>query len=112
MPVYQYACPDCGHEFEKQQKFSDPKIRVCPNCKKRHVHRVVGHVAVAFKGSGFYVNDSRGTNSAGAKAKAAETKPAEATPTTTSSTESKPAESKPAESKPAEAKPAPAKPPA
>lgn len=103
MPVYQYACPDCGHQFEKQQKFTEEKIKVCPVCKKRRVHRVVGQVAVAFRGSGFYVNDSRGANPAGAKPAG---KPAETATTDTKPAESKPAESKPAESKPAESKPA------
>lgn len=110
MPVYQYACPDCGHQFERQQKFTDEKLKVCPNCHKRHIHRVVGQVSVAFRGSGFYVNDSRGSNPAGVKAKAAESKPAEGAATDSGPAESKPetkTEAKPeskSESKP-EAKP-------
>ncbi|MBK8833338.1 MAG: FmdB family transcriptional regulator [Anaerolineae bacterium] len=89
MPVYQYACPDCGHQFERQQKFTDEKLKVCPNCHKRHIHRVVGQVSVAFRGSGFYVNDSRGSNPAGVKPKTPDSKPAEGAPS-----ESTPAESK------------------
>ncbi len=98
MPVYQYACPDCGHQFERQQKFTDEKLKVCPNCHKRHIHRVVGQVSVAFRGSGFYVNDSRGSNSAGVKPKTPDSVPTEG-----AAAESAPAESKP-ETKP-EAKP-------
>jgi len=59
MPVYQYACPDCGFEFEKQQKFTDEPIKRCPNCGKKHVYRVVSKVAVTFKGSGWYITDSK-----------------------------------------------------
>jgi len=104
MPVYQYACPDCGHQFERPQKFTDEKLKVCPNCHKRHIHRVVGQISVAFRGSGFYVNDSRGSNPAGVKPKTPDSKPAEG-----AETESAPAESK-TETKPetkTDAKPAP-----
>ncbi|GIV85876.1 MAG: hypothetical protein KatS3mg052_2883 [Candidatus Roseilinea sp.] len=59
MPVYQYACPDCGFEFEKQQKFTDEPIKRCPKCGKRSVYRVVSQVAVTFKGSGWYITDSK-----------------------------------------------------
>jgi len=59
MPRYQYACPDCGQQFEAQQKFTDKPLKRCPTCGKRSIHRVVGLVAVSFKGTGFYVNDSK-----------------------------------------------------
>jgi putative FmdB family regulatory protein len=59
MPVYQYACPDCGYTFEKQQKFTDPPAKRCPKCGKRRVHRLVNQVAVTFKGSGWYITDSK-----------------------------------------------------
>jgi putative FmdB family regulatory protein len=59
MPIYQYACPDCGLEFERQQKFIDDPIKRCPKCGKRRVYRVVSKVAVTFKGSGWYITDSK-----------------------------------------------------
>lgn len=59
MPTYRYACPDCGFEFEKQQKFTDDPIKKCPNCGKKHVYRMVSKVAVSFKGSGWYITDSK-----------------------------------------------------
>ncbi len=59
MPVYQYACPDCGYTFEKQQKFTDPPAKRCPKCGKRRVYRLINQVAVTFKGSGWYITDSR-----------------------------------------------------
>jgi putative FmdB family regulatory protein len=62
MPVYQYACPDCGHRFEIKQKFNDEPVRKCPHCKKVHVFRVVGQVAVSFKGSGWYITDSKSSS--------------------------------------------------
>ena len=60
--MYEYACPDCGFQFERMQKFEDKPLKVCPNCKKRNTHRVISRVAVSFKGGGFYVNDSRSNN--------------------------------------------------
>lgn len=62
MPIYQYACPDCGHEFEKQQKFTDAPVQKCPTCGKRKVYRMVSKVAVTFKGSGWYITDSKKSN--------------------------------------------------
>lgn len=70
MPTYQYACPDCGLEFERQQKFTDEPIKRCPKCGKKHVYRVVSKVAVTFKGSGWYITDSKND----AAKRAAETK--------------------------------------
>ena len=62
MPVYQYACPDCGHRFELKQTYNDDPVRKCPHCKKVHVYRVVGQVAVSFKGSGWYITDSKSSS--------------------------------------------------
>jgi len=59
MPTYQYACPDCGYKFEQKQKFTDSALRKCPNCGRAHIYRVVGPVAVSFKGSGWYITDSK-----------------------------------------------------
>jgi putative FmdB family regulatory protein len=58
MPTYQYACKDCGYGFEQVQKFSDDPLTECPNCGGS-VHRVIQNVGVVFKGSGWYINDSR-----------------------------------------------------
>lgn len=58
MPFYTYECEECGVRFNKKQSFSDAPIDVCPECEG-HVHKVIGPVGVVFKGSGFYVTDSR-----------------------------------------------------
>jgi len=106
MPTYQYACPDCGLEFEKVQKFTDDPVKKCPNCSKRRVYRVVSKVAVSFKGSGWYITDSKSNNSAGTagskdkdKAEAGETK-AEKTETKDAASESSTTESTAKEAKP------------
>lgn len=58
MPTYQYQCRDCGHAFEQFQKFSDDPLTDCPSCEGS-VQRVIQNVGVVFKGSGWYITDSR-----------------------------------------------------
>ncbi|PDH70132.1 MAG: FmdB family transcriptional regulator [Acidimicrobiales bacterium MED-G01] len=60
MPTYQYRCTACDDQFELRQSFSDDPITSCPTegCGGE-VKKVFGSVGIAFKGSGFYKNDSR-----------------------------------------------------
>ncbi|WP_111767751.1 FmdB family zinc ribbon protein [Nakamurella deserti] len=69
MPTYQYACTECGHQFEEFQSFSDAALTDCPVCGGR-LRKVYGSVGVVFKGSGFYRTDSR--NGDGKVAKSAD----------------------------------------
>lgn len=62
MPLYDYRCKTCGHEFEIQQAFSDDALTVCPECDGA-LKKVFSPVGISFKGSGFYKNDSRGSSS-------------------------------------------------
>lgn len=64
MPVYAYRCGNCGVQFERLQKFSDDPIRRCPECEEEAVRRVIQPAGIIFKGSGWYVTDSRSSNSA------------------------------------------------
>jgi putative FmdB family regulatory protein len=56
MPLYEYECKKCHHRFEKIQKFSDPHMKKCPDCRGP-VALVISAPAVQFKGSGWYVTD-------------------------------------------------------
>ncbi len=70
MPTYEYACDSCGHGFETVQKMSDAPLTACPECGKA-VRRVLsGGIAISFKGSGFYVNDAKGSSSSDSKSAA------------------------------------------
>jgi len=56
MPLYEYECKQCGHRFEKIQKFSDPMLKKCPECGGK-IEQMISAPAIQFKGSGWYVND-------------------------------------------------------
>ncbi|GAB4557624.1 MAG: zinc ribbon domain-containing protein [Anaerolineae bacterium] len=58
MPLYEYECEACGVRFERVQSFSEEPLKTCPECGGA-VHRVIYPVGIIFKGSGFYVTDSR-----------------------------------------------------
>ena len=66
MPTYTYRCNECGHQFDQRQRMSDDPLTICPVCEG-DIRRVVNSVGVVFKGSGFYVTDNRGKNSANGK---------------------------------------------
>ncbi len=60
MPTYQYRCSNCDDQFELRQSFTDDPVTVCPDQScGGPVKKVFGSVGIAFKGSGFYKNDSR-----------------------------------------------------
>lgn len=59
MPLYEYRCLKCGHQFEKIQSFSAPEEKECPVCKG-NVERLISAPAIQFKGAGWYVTDYAG----------------------------------------------------
>ncbi len=66
MPIYEYECNECEFLFERKQRFDEEPVAVCPKCEGK-ARRIIHHVPIIFKGSGFYVTDSR-TSSAQATA--------------------------------------------
>lgn len=62
MPLYTYRRED-GTTFELRQSFNDDALTVDPATGQKVV-RVVQGAGIIFKGSGFYVNDSKGANKA------------------------------------------------
>src|SRR5580692_8795548 len=84
MPLYDYKCTKCGKTYEIRHGFDETHGETCASCGGT-LARVFNAAPIVFKGSGFYVTDSRKSSSA---------KP------------SKPAESEPAESEPAKSEPA------
>ncbi|HKJ28118.1 MAG TPA: FmdB family zinc ribbon protein [Anaerolineales bacterium] len=59
MPEYSFQCPQCGATFNRQMSISaDHSHASCPNCHK-NAHRHYTAPGITFKGSGFYVTDSK-----------------------------------------------------
>jgi putative FmdB family regulatory protein len=54
MPTYEYQCKACDHEFERDQRISDPPIKTCPRCKARQVKRLISRTSFHLKGGGWY----------------------------------------------------------
>ncbi|HUB20609.1 MAG TPA: zinc ribbon domain-containing protein [Acidobacteriaceae bacterium] len=71
MPLYEYRCKDCGHQFEKIQSFSAPEEKECPVCHGP-VERLISAPAVQFKGSGWYVTDYASKSKSGSMKASAE----------------------------------------
>ena len=79
MPTYEYACKSCGEHLEVVQSFTDDALTECPACAGP-LRKVFGNIGIAFKGSGFYKNDSRSSSKS-----TGSTKPAAGGESTTSS---------------------------
>ncbi|HQP30314.1 MAG TPA: zinc ribbon domain-containing protein [Deltaproteobacteria bacterium] len=56
MPIYEYRCMNCNHEFEVMQKFSDSPVKDCPKCSGQ-VKKRVSATSFQLKGSGWYLTD-------------------------------------------------------
>ena len=67
MPIYEYRCLDCGHQFELMQKFSDPPAETCTSCSGT-VQKLISRSAFHLKGSGWYVTDYARNGGANGKA--------------------------------------------
>lgn len=59
MPIYEFECTCCPSRFELKRSFHDDRPVFCPSCGTR-ARRLFSSVPIIFKGSGFYVTDSRG----------------------------------------------------
>lgn len=69
MPTYDYECQACGHRFEHFGRLHETGLRACPKCRKKKAKRLIGAGAgFIFKGSGFYVTDSRSPSGNGSSA--------------------------------------------
>ena len=57
MPIYEYACDDCGHKFEALQKMSDDPLKQCPACNQFSLRKLVSAPNFELKGTGWYETD-------------------------------------------------------
>ena len=59
MPIYEFLCLVCGSQFQSLvMGAKEEEELVCPQCQGM-AQRIFHSTPVIFKGSGFYVTDSR-----------------------------------------------------
>lgn len=78
MPIYAYRCEACGFAKDVLQKMSDAPLTDCTACGKPAFKKQLTAAGFQLKGSGWYVTDFRGGQSAPAASEsgAASTTPA------------------------------------
>ena len=54
MPIYEYACGQCGYEFEAEQRITEEPLETCPECQSRQVKRLISQTSFVLKGGGWY----------------------------------------------------------
>eukprot|EP00494_Astrolonche_serrata_P004792 UN04806 len=57
MPIYEYQCKVCDHQFDALQKMSDAPLVDCPACNKPELHKKVSAPGFRLSGSGWYETD-------------------------------------------------------
>lgn len=62
MPLYEYRCDACGHEFEALQKVSDESLIHCPACDEPKLRKLVSAAGFRLKGEGWYETDFKSGN--------------------------------------------------
>ena len=85
MPIYEYACPDCGYTYDHMQKLADAPIAACPKCASTKYYKKISAAGFALKGTGWYVTDFRDGGKKPAD-KPAESKDGDAAPPPTPAT--------------------------
>ena len=89
MPIYEYTCSACGHQFEKLVRVRAP-APPCPECASEDVNKNVSASGFILKGGGWYKDhyglksssgDSKGSDSS---SKASDSKPAASSTSSTS----------------------------
>jgi len=57
MPIYEYQCTGCHHEFDLMQKIHDEPAKKCPQCFEDTLIRLVSAAGFQLKGTGWYATD-------------------------------------------------------
>jgi putative FmdB family regulatory protein len=68
VPVYEYECRACGEVTDIRHGFDETIGEACPACGGELVRRFSA-AGIVFKGSGFYITDSRKGSAGGASGK-------------------------------------------
>jgi putative FmdB family regulatory protein len=97
MPIYEYQCQACGKVTDIRHGFDERNSQACPACEGTLVRRF-SPAGIVFKGSGFYVTDSRKSGdtgkSAGSSGSSSDGKAADGKAADGKSSDDKPSDSK------------------
>ena len=62
MPIFEYICDNCGHEFETLQKVSEAPLKKCEACGAKKLRKKISAAGFRLSGSGWYETDFKTGN--------------------------------------------------
>ncbi len=62
MPIYEYQCEKCDHQFDALQKISEKPLKKCPECGKKSLTKLISAAGFRLKGGGWYETDFKSGN--------------------------------------------------
>lgn len=62
MPIYEYRCQQCDHQFDVLQKISDDALTDCPACEQSALKKLISAPNFRLKGGGWYETDFKTDN--------------------------------------------------
>ncbi|GAC1442665.1 MAG: zinc ribbon domain-containing protein [Vulcanimicrobiaceae bacterium] len=78
MPIYEYQCAACGAVTDIKHGFKETANEPCGACGSGDLKRLFNPASIVFKGSGFYVTDSRKSGDSAATEKPSAPAPTQA----------------------------------
>ncbi|MHC8440763.1 MAG: FmdB family zinc ribbon protein [Candidatus Eutrophobiaceae bacterium] len=63
MPIYEYKCDACGQRMEAFQKMAEEPLKVCEQCGKSALRKLVSAAAFKLTGTGWYETDFKNSGS-------------------------------------------------
>lgn len=54
MPIYEYICEECKHEFEYYVISSNQEEPICPKCYSKKVEKLISGSSFHLKGGGWF----------------------------------------------------------
>ena len=73
MPTYEYACSNCGNQWEEIQKISADPITECPKCHQATAKRQISGGNFILKGGGWYADLYSSSKGGGSKSSESKT---------------------------------------
>jgi putative FmdB family regulatory protein len=62
MPIYEYACKNCGHTLDALQKMDEEPLVFCPSCGEAGLKKLISAPRFRLKGQGWYETDFKKDN--------------------------------------------------